>query len=101
MRKERYSLRDERKRPWSVRIRGLFRGVIDKPITTFDEELELAERVVMELGLPWKTSNRGRPPVYDWVKLAAAILVKGMWSFVQLVKDLRIGAAPYLSKNAG
>lgn len=43
----------------------------------------------MELGLPWKTSNRGRPPVYDWVKLAAAILVKGMWSFVQLVKDLR------------
>ena len=89
LREERYSLRDERKRPWSVRTRRPFRGVVDKTITTFDEKLELAERVVMELGLPWKTSNRGRPPVYDWVKLAAAILVKGMRSFVQLVTDLR------------
>ena len=89
LREERYSLRDERKRSWSVRTRRPFRGVVDKTITTFDEKLELAERVVMELGLPWKTSNRGRPPVYDWVKLAAAILVKGMRSFVQLVTDLR------------
>ncbi|MCW3133966.1 MAG: hypothetical protein N2V78_06540 [Methanophagales archaeon] len=30
LREERYSLRDERKQPWSVRTRRPFRGVIDK-----------------------------------------------------------------------
>jgi len=64
-------------------------GVIDKSIPTLKEELELAERVVKELGLPWKGSNRGRPPVYDQVKLVAAILVKGMRSFAGLAADLR------------
>jgi len=88
-REERYSLRNERKRPWSVRTRRPFRGVIDKSIPTLKEELELAERVVKELGLPWKGSNRGRPPVYDQVKLVAAILVKGMRSFAGLAADLR------------
>jgi len=42
------------------------------------------ERVVKELGLPWKGTNRGRPPVYNQVKLVAAILVKGMKSFAGL-----------------
>ncbi|MCW3129742.1 MAG: hypothetical protein N2V75_06580 [Methanophagales archaeon] len=59
LREERYSLRDERKQPWSMRTMRPFRGVIDKVIPTLKEELELAERVVMELGLPWGTSNRG------------------------------------------
>ena len=88
-REERYSLRNERKRPWSVRARRPFRGVIDKVVPTLEEELELAERVVKELGSPWKGSNRGRPPVYDQVKLVAAILVKGMRSFAGLAADLR------------
>jgi len=88
-REERYSLRNERKRPWSVRTRRPFRGVIDKIVPTLKEELELAERVVKELGLPWKGSNRGRPPVYNQVKLVAAILVKGMRSFAGLAADLR------------
>ena len=56
-REERYSLRDERKQPWSVRTRRPFRGVIDKAVPTLKEELEFSERVVMELGLPWKESN--------------------------------------------
>lgn len=89
LREEKYSLRDERKRPWAKRTRRPFRGAIDKTIITFDDELELAERVVMELGLPWKTSSKGRPLVYDGIKLAAAILVKGTGSFVQLATDLR------------
>jgi len=88
-REERYSLRDERKQPWSVRTRRPFRGVIDKVVPTLKEELEFSERVVMELGLPWKESNRGRPPVYNQVKLVAAILVKGMRSFASLAADLR------------
>ena len=88
-REERYSLRNERKRPWSVRARRPFRGVIDKVVPTLKEELEFSERVVMELGLPWKGSNRGRPPVYNQVKLVAAILVKGMRSFAGLAADLR------------
>jgi hypothetical protein len=88
-REERYSLRDERKQPWSVRTRRPFRGVTDKAVPTLKEELELAERVVMELGLPWGESNRGRPPVYNQVKLIAAILAKGMRSFAQMAKDLK------------
>ncbi|MCW3133967.1 MAG: hypothetical protein N2V78_06545 [Methanophagales archaeon] len=43
----------------------------------------------MELGLPWETSNRARPPGYDWVKQLSAILIKGMRSFVNLATDLR------------
>ena len=89
LREERYSLRDKRKRPWSVRTRRPFRGAIDKSIPTLREELKLAESVVKELGLPWKESNRGRPPVYNQVKLVAAILVKGMRSFASLAADLR------------
>ena len=89
MREERYSLRDKRKRPWSVRTRRPLRGVIDKSIPTLKEELELAERAVKELGLPWKGSNRSRPPAYNQVKLVAAILVKGMRSFAGLAVDLR------------
>jgi len=88
-REERYFLRDERKQPWSVRTRRPFRGVIDKVVPTLKEELELAERVVMESGLPWGESNRGRPPIYSRVKLVAAILVKGMRSFASLAADLR------------
>jgi len=57
-REERYSLRDERKQPWSVRTRSPFRGVSDKVVPTLKEELQFLEkRVAMELGLPWKESN--------------------------------------------
>jgi len=65
LREERHSLRDKRKRPWSVRTRRPFRGAIERSIPTPREELELAERVVKELGLPWKWFNRDRPPAYD------------------------------------
>lgn len=91
IRVERYSLRNERKRPWSIKTRRPFRGKIDKVEIIFRESIELAEKVAHELGSPIKISmgKRGRPPVYDRVKLAAAILVKGMRSFVDLSTDLK------------
>src|SRR5574341_307028 len=93
VREERYSLRPEKKRPWSIKTRRPFRGKIDKVEITFRERIELAERVARELGAPYlnKTSNsgkRGRPPVYDVIRLTAAILVKGMLSFVDLSAEL-------------
>ncbi len=100
VREERYSLRPEKKRPWSIKTRRPFRGKIDKVEITFRERIELAERVARELGAPYlnfnETSNRdsrgksrGRPPVYDVIKLSAAILVKGMLSFVNLSTELK------------
>nr|QNO54160.1 hypothetical protein LIOOIKKA_00002 [Methanosarcinales archaeon ANME-1 ERB7] len=55
---------------------------------TFRAMLELAERVAKELKSPLKTSKRGRPVVYNRIKLVAAILVKGMGSFVDLSAEL-------------
>jgi len=91
-REEKYSLRPEKKRPWSIKTRRPFRGKIDKVEITFRERIELAERVARELGSPYETLNsgkRGRPPVYDVIRLAAAILVKGMLSFVDLSTELK------------
>jgi len=88
VREERYSLRNEKKRPWSMRTRRPFRGKIDKVEITFRKSIELAEKVACELGSPVEISGRGRPPAYDRVKLAAAILVKGMRSFVDLSTDI-------------
>jgi len=88
VREERYSLRNEKKRPWSIKTRRPFRGKIDKVQITFRKSIELAEKVAHELGLPVEISGRGRPPVYDRVKLAAAILVKGMRSFADLSTDI-------------
>ena len=87
-REERYSLRDERKQPWSMKTRRPFRGATDKVKITFRAMLELAERVAKELKSPLELSKRGRPVVYDRIKLAAAILVKGMRSFVDLSAEL-------------
>jgi hypothetical protein len=63
IREERYSLRNERKRPWSIKTRRPFRGKIDKVEIIFRESIELAEKVAYELGSQIKISNRGRPPV--------------------------------------
>ncbi len=88
-REERYSLRSEKKRPWSIKTRRPFRGVIDKVEVTFRESLELAEKVAKELGHPFELSKNGRPQKYDPIKLAAALLVKGMRSFGDLSTDLK------------
>ncbi|KPQ42832.1 MAG: hypothetical protein MPEBLZ_02628 [Candidatus Methanoperedens nitroreducens] len=71
-----------------MKTRRPFRGKIDKVRITFRKSIELAEKVASELGSPIEISNRGRPPVYDRVKLAAALLVKGMRSFADLPTDL-------------
>jgi len=88
-REERNSLRNEKKRPWSIKTRRPFRGIIDRVEITFRESIELAEKVAKEFGSPFELSNRGRPQEYDLIKLAAAILVKGMRSFVDLSTDLK------------
>lgn len=88
VREERYSLRSEKKRPWSIKTRRPFWGKIDKVEITFRKSIKLAEKVASEFGSPIETSNRGRPPLYDRVKMTAAILVKGMRSFVDLSTDL-------------
>ena len=87
-REERYSLRNDRKHPWSMKTRMPFRGAIDKVETTFRMALNLADRVANELKAPLKVSKKGRPVLYDRIKLAAAILVKGMRSFVDLSAEL-------------
>ncbi|NJD77951.1 MAG: hypothetical protein FIB08_12805, partial [Candidatus Methanoperedens sp.] len=65
VREERYSLRSEKKRPWSIKTRRPFRGKIDKVEITFRKSIELAEKVACELGSPIEISGRGRPPEYD------------------------------------
>jgi hypothetical protein len=89
IREERYSLRNEKKRPWSIKTRRPFRGKIDKVEIIFRKNIELAEKVARELGSPFEHSNLGRPPLYDGIKLAASILVKGMRSFTDLSFDLK------------
>ena len=88
-REERNSLRNEKKRQWSIKTRRPFRGVIDRVEITFRESIELAEKVAKELGFPFELSNKGRPQEYDPIKLAAAMLVKGMRSFADLSTDLK------------
>lgn len=90
---ERCSLREERKRPWSRKTRRPFRGRMDKENPTFLERLRLAEEVAREVtakvGPPWRRAWTGRPPVYDPVKLGAALLVKEDASFNDLAVELR------------
>ena len=38
----------------AIRTRSPFRGVIDKVEITFKGRIKLAERVAIELGLPWE-----------------------------------------------
>jgi hypothetical protein len=89
LREERYSLRNERKRPWSVRTRRPFRGRLDKVEITFRDKIKLAEMVVREIGPPWKESERGRPSMFDSTKLCAPLLCKGGLSFVNLRGEMR------------
>jgi hypothetical protein len=90
---ERYLLRGEKKRPWAWKTRRPFRGKIDRETPTFSEKLGLAEEVAVEvtarLGPPWERAETGRPPIYDPVKLGAALLVKGEGSFNDLAAELR------------
>lgn len=86
---QRYSLRNERKRPWGTRTRKPFRGCLDKITITFEDRIKLAEKVTDELGAPYKQSNRGTPPTYDLKKITAALLTKGMMSFVTLSLELK------------
>ena len=90
LRNERSLTRSEKKRPWAFKTRRPFRGRIDKVTATFHEKIELAEKVVDEIGPAWKqSSGRGKPMKYDIKKLSAIILAKGGLSFEKLAAELK------------
>lgn len=90
IRNEHSLLRPEKKRPWAFKTRRPFRGRIDKVTATFHEKIELAEKVVDEIGQAWKqSSGRGKPMKYDIKKLSAIILAKGGLSFEKLAAELK------------
>ncbi|MDI6642089.1 MAG: hypothetical protein QME68_07250 [Elusimicrobiota bacterium] len=92
LQEERALLRNEKKRPWSIRTRRPFRGVVDAVNPTFKQKLELAVKVVKILGLPKieeKITNRGRKPAFDLEKTIPVIIAKGMLSFAKLSKELK------------
>jgi len=90
LRNERSLMRSEKKRPWAFKTRRPFRGRIDKVTATFHEKIELAEKVVDEIGQAWKqSSGRGKPMKYDIKKLSAIILAKGGLSFEKLAAELK------------
>lgn len=93
LRVERLSLREEKKRPWSLKTRKPLRGIIDRVEPTFRERmgiaLDAATELSKEIGPPWETSERGRPQTFDPVKLVAALMVKGRLSFSKLSSELR------------
>jgi len=106
LQEERYTLRDEKKRPWAWKTRRPFRGSIDRKIPTFFEKTELAREVATEvtaeLGPPWEKARTGRPPTYDPMKLAVALLVKCHSSFNDLAVELRnIGYDATLNGTGG
>lgn len=78
-REDRNSLRTDKKRAWSprrTRAPFYFRARGKSQITSFKAAIELTQKVVDQLGAPWKLSNRGRPPSFSPKKLASAVLVK-------------------------
>ncbi|MFX0132435.1 MAG: hypothetical protein ACFFDN_02190 [Candidatus Hodarchaeota archaeon] len=79
LREDRNDLRSERKRAWSLkRTRAPFynRAKGESNVHSFHSALKIAEKIVNELGSPWKESLRGRPPRYCSKKLVSALLVK-------------------------
>jgi hypothetical protein len=105
LQEERYSLRGERKRPWARKTRRPFRGKMDREIPTFSDKLGLAEEVAIEVtaefGQPWEKAGTGRPAIYDPVKLAATLLVKGCSSFTDLASELKNIGYDATLKNTG
>lgn len=87
--KTRYSIRNEKKQPWSIKTRAPFRGKIDNVKITFKDKIKLAEKVTQELGAPYEQSKRGAPPTYDLKKVTATLLIKGMTSFSDLSSKIK------------
>ncbi|MHA1267350.1 MAG: hypothetical protein ACTSRS_19080 [Candidatus Helarchaeota archaeon] len=97
LRAERNKLRPERKQAWSaLRTKAPFydkaRG--KSKINSFEDALELTQKVVKHLGPPWEPSTRGRPPFYSKEKMTSVVLTKHFFplSFGRLkakLKELR------------
>jgi hypothetical protein len=93
LRDEKNQLRPEKKQLWnSLRTKAPFydRARGRSKINSFKDALELAQKIVNQLGPPWKAANRGRPPKYRPEKLTSGILAKHFsdHSFDQLRAEL-------------
>ncbi|MHA1427674.1 MAG: transposase [Candidatus Helarchaeota archaeon] len=84
LREEKNSLRAEKKRPWSPKkTKAPFydRARYKSKINSFQAALDLAEKIVNMLGVPWKPATRGRPSIYSPSKVTSALLCKHFFDF--------------------
>jgi len=84
LRTERNKLRPERKQAWSIlRTKAPFydRARRKAQVKSFEDMLELAQKVVDYLGPPWEQSTRGRPPFYNKEKMTSVVLTKHFFPY--------------------
>ncbi len=84
LREERNNLRWEQKRPWSsrrTRAPFYYRARGKSKQNSFEAALRVSEKVIEELGAPWKDAKTGRPAHFCSKKLASALLVKHYLGF--------------------
>ncbi|MBC8521168.1 MAG: hypothetical protein H8D26_04150 [Methanomicrobia archaeon] len=86
---ERNALRSEKERPWGLRTYRPFRGQLQDAKPSFKEMLRIAEAVIDEIGMQMSSKSRGRRRNYDWKRILAALLCKGVRSFSDLERELR------------
>ena len=91
---ERESKKPEKKRSWGIKTRNPFRHYLKVNIgfkQAYEVALCVAIAVVKLLGPPCRQAGAGRPPIYDVVKVFAALLVKRLFnlSFEKLSRMLK------------
>ena len=72
-----------------VRTYRPFRGQLQDAKPPFTEMLRIAEAIIDEIGVPMPPKTRGRPRTYDWKRILAALLCKGVRAFSDLERKLR------------
>jgi len=85
----RNALRNEKERPWGLRTYRPFRGQLQDAKPSFTEMLRIAEAIIDEIGVPMPPKTRGRPRTYDWKRILAVLLCKGVRAFSDLERKLR------------
>ncbi|NVM52566.1 MAG: hypothetical protein HWN66_02600 [Candidatus Helarchaeota archaeon] len=94
LRDEKNQLRPEKKQLWnSLRTKAPFydRARGKSKVNSFEDAIELAQKLVNQLGPPWKPAKRGRPPTYRSEKITSGLLAKHFsdLSFDQLRAELK------------
>jgi hypothetical protein len=85
----RNALRNEKERPWGLRTYRPFRGQLQDAKPSFTEMLGIAEAIIDEIGVPMPPKTRGRPRTYDWKRILAVLLCKGVRAFSDLERELQ------------